>query len=338
MMNKGVVYGMGLAVLTVLLLVLNLTTGSVRIPMEDVMAVLTGDDAGVKDSWRYIVREVRLPEAVTALLAGAALSVSGLLLQTAFRNPLAGPDVFGINNGAGLAVALVMLGMGGTVSAGGYTLAGFVAVLLSSFVGAMAVTGIIFLFSTMVRNNVMLLIIGIMIGYLASSAVSLLNFFATEEGVKSYMMWGMGSFGNVSTDNLPVFTVVSIVGLLAAVALVKPLNALLLGEQYAENLGVNTRRMRHVLLVVTGILTANVTAFCGPVAFIGLATPHVARLLLTTDNHRRVLPVTMLLGAVIALLCNLVCYAPGENGIIPLNDVTPLLGAPVIIYVLLKGK
>lgn len=338
MMNKGVVYGIGLAVMTVLLLVLNLTTGSVRIPMEDVMAVLTGDDAGVKDSWRYIVREVRLPEAVTALLAGAALSVSGLLLQTAFRNPLAGPDVFGINSGAGLAVALVMLGMGGTVSAGGYTLAGFVAVLLSSFVGAMAVTGIIFLFSTMVRNNVMLLIIGIMIGYLASSAVSLLNFFATEEGVKSYMMWGMGSFGNVSTDNLPVFTVVSIVGLLAAVALVKPLNALLLGEQYAENLGVNTRRMRHVLLVVTGILTANVTAFCGPVAFIGLATPHVARLLLTTDNHRRVLPVTMLLGAVIALLCNLVCYAPGENGIIPLNAVTPLLGAPVIIYVLLKGK
>ncbi len=337
-MNKGVVYGMGLAVLTVLLLVLNLTTGSVRIPMEDVVAVLTGDDAGVKDSWRYIVREVRLPEAVTALLAGAALAVSGLLLQTAFRNPLAGPDVFGINSGAGLAVALVMLGMGGTVSAGGYTLAGFVAVLLSSFVGAMAVTGIIFLFSTMVRNNVMLLIIGIMIGYLASSAVSLLNFFATEEGVKSYMMWGMGSFGNVSTDNLPVFTVVSIVGLLAAVALVKPLNALLLGEQYAENLGVNTRRMRHVLLVVTGILTANVTAFCGPVAFIGLATPHVARLLLTTDNHRRVLPVTMLLGAVIALLCNLVCYAPGENGIIPLNAVTPLLGAPVIIYVLLKRK
>ncbi len=337
-MNKGVVYGIALALLTVVLLSLNLTTGSVNIPLGDVVAVLTGDDAGVKDSWRYIVREVRLPEAVTAMLAGSALAVSGLLLQTAFRNPLAGPDVFGINSGAGLAVALVMLGMGGTVSAGGYTLAGFVAVLFSSFIGAMAVTGIIFLFSTMVKNNVMLLIIGIMIGYVASSAISLLNFFATEEGVKSYMMWGMGSFGNVSMDDLPVFTCVSIVGLLSAVALVKPLNALLLGEQYAENLGVNTRRMRHLLLVVTGILTANVTAFCGPVAFIGLATPHVARLLLTTDNHRRVLPVTMLLGAVIALFCNLICYAPGENGIIPLNAVTPLLGAPVIIYVLLKGK
>lgn len=337
-MNKGVVYGIALAVLAVVLLSLNLTTGSVNIPLGDVVAVLTGDDAGVKDSWRYIVREVRLPEAVTAMLAGSALAVSGLLLQTAFRNPLAGPDVFGINSGAGLAVALVMLGMGGTVSAGGYTLAGFVAVFFSSFVGAMAVTGIIFLFSTMVKNNVMLLIIGIMIGYVASSAISLLNFFATEEGVKSYMMWGMGSFGNVSMDDLPVFTCVSIVGLLSAVALVKPLNALLLGEQYAENLGVNTRRMRHLLLVVTGILTANVTAFCGPVAFIGLATPHVARLLLTTDNHRRVLPVTMLLGAVIALFCNLICYAPGENGIIPLNAVTPLLGAPVIIYVLLKGK
>ncbi len=337
-MNKGILWAVILILLVALLVVLNLVTGSVSIPLQDVLAILSDDDVGVKDSWRYIVWEARLPETMTALLAGAALAVSGLLLQTAFRNPLAGPDVFGINSGAGLAVALVMLGMGGTLSAGSYTATGFVAILLSSFLGAMLVTGIIFLFSTMVRNNIMLLIIGIMIGYIASSAISLLNFFATEEGVKSYMVWGMGSFSNVSMDDIPVFAIVTLLGLLLSVALMKPLNALLLGEQYAENLGINTRRMRHYLLIVTGILTANVTAFCGPIAFIGLATPHMARLLLTTENHHRLLPITMLMGAVIALLCNLICYLPGEDGLIPLNAVTPLLGAPVIIYVLLKKR
>ena len=337
-MNKSILYGVGLVLLIALLVVLNLTTGSVSIPLRDVLAILTDDDVAVKDSWRYIVWESRLPETITALLSGAALAVSGLLLQTAFRNPLAGPDVFGINSGAGLAVALVMLGMGGTLSAGSYTATGFVAILLSSFLGAMLVTGIIFLFSTMVRNNIMLLIIGIMIGYIASSAISLLNFFSTEEGVKSYMVWGMGSFSNVSMDDIPVFTIVTLLGLSLSIVLMKPLNTLLLGEQYAENLGINTRRMRHYLLIVTGILTANVTAFCGPIAFIGLATPHMARLLLTTENHHRLLPITMLIGAVIALLCNLICYLPGEDGLIPLNAVTPLLGAPVIIYVLLKKR
>lgn len=337
-MNKGILYAIVLILLVALLVVLNLITGSVNIPLQDVLAILSDDDIVVKDSWRYIVWEARLPETITALLAGAALAVSGLLLQTAFRNPLAGPDVFGINSGAGLAVALVMLGMGGTLSAGSYTATGFIAILVSSFLGAMLVTGIIFLFSTMVRNNIMLLIIGIMIGYIASSAISLLNFFATEEGVKSYMVWGMGSFSNVSMNDIPVFAIITLLGLLLSIALMKPLNALLLGEQYAENLGINTRRMRHYLLVVTGILTANVTAFCGPIAFIGLATPHIARLLLTTENHHRLLPITMLMGAVIALLCNLICYLPGEDGLVPLNAVTPLLGAPVIIYVLLKKR
>ena len=337
-MNKGVLSVIVLVLLILLLMVLNLTTGSVNIPMRTVWAILTDGGAAVKESWRFIVWEVRLPESVTALLAGAALAVSGLLLQTAFRNPLAGPDVFGINSGAALAVALVMLGMGGVVSVGSFTASGFFAILLGAFLGAMLVTAVIFLFSTMVRNNVMLLIVGIMVGYISSSAISLLNFFATEEGVKNYMLWGMGSFGNVSKDNLPLFSVVSLLGLLLSLSMVKPLNVLLLGEQYAENLGVDTRRMRHCLLVVTGILTANVTAFCGPVAFIGLATPHMARLLLNTENHHRLLPTTMLMGAVMALLCNLLCYAPGEKGLIPLNAVTPLFGAPVIIYVLLRKR
>ena len=282
--------------------------------------------------------EARLPQALTAMLSGASLAVSGLMLQTAFRNPLAGPSIFGINSGAGLGVALVMLLLGGSVMTNAFTVSGFVAILLAAFTGAMLVTGIIFVCSSMVRNNIMLLIIGIMIGYLSSSAISLLNFFATEEGVKSYMVWGLGNFGGVSMAHMPVFASVTLVGLILSIALIKPLNALLLGEQYAENLGINTHRVRNILLLVTGLLTAITTAFCGPVAFIGLAVPHIARLLLTTDNHRQLLPATILTGAVVALLCNLLCYLPGETGVIPLNAVTPLLGAPVIIYVIIKNK
>jgi iron complex transport system permease protein len=330
-------YCLSLIVGVVLLFVLNLLVGSVSIPVSDVFSILAGGD-GVKETWRYIVMENRLPQALTALLCGAALAVSGLLLQTAFRNPLAGPSVFGINSGAGLGVALVLLWMGGSVSAGMYSVGGFMAILLSAFVGAMAVTSLILLFSTLVSSRVLLLIIGIMVGYLANSAITLLNFFATEEGVRSYMVWGMGNFGGVSMSHMPLFATVVAAGLLASVLLVKPLNAMLLGEQYAENLGVDIRRTRFLLLVVTGILTAITTAFCGPVAFIGLSVPHIARLLTGTENHRLLLPATILCGAVVALLCNLLCCLPGESGIIPLNAVTPLIGAPVIVYVLLRRR
>ena len=326
-----------MTLLLVALTAVNMMVGSVHIPAADVFGILLGDDTA-KESWRYIVIQARLPQAIAAILCGAALAVSGLMLQTAFKNPLAGPSIFGISNGAGLGVALVMLLMGGQLQTGVFSASGFMAILLAAFIGAMVVTTIIFFFSTMVRNHVMLLIIGIMIGYLASSAISLLNFFATEEGVKSFMVWGMGNFGGVSMDHLPVFVVVTLLGLVLALLLTKPLNALLLGERYAENLGVNTRRTRNLLLLATGLLTAITTAFCGPIAFIGLAVPHIARLLLRTDNHRQLLPATMLTGAVVALLCNALCYLPGEHGIIPLNAITPLVGAPVIIYVILKKR
>ncbi len=337
-MNKGATYCILLAVLIALLFVLNILVGSVSIPADDVVRILLGDDEAVKPSWRFIILQSRLPQALTALLAGSALAVSGLMLQTAFRNPLAGPSVFGINSGAGLGVALVMLWLGGSFSAGSVSVTGFVAVLAAAFVGAMAVMLLIFLFSTMVRNSVMLLIIGIMIGYISNSAVSLLNFFATDEGVRSYMVWGMGSFSGVSTQMLPWFSLVTVAALFAALLLIKPLNALMLGDRYAENLGVNIIRIRNWLLVITGLLTAIVTAFCGPVAFIGLAVPHIARLLFHTDNHRLLMPATMLTGAVVALLCNVLCFLPGTLGVIPLNAVTPLIGAPVIIYVILRGR
>jgi ABC-type Fe3+-siderophore transport system, permease component len=336
-LNRGTIYCIGLALVIAVLFVLNLVMGSVSIPVEDTFRILMGAD-DVKPSWQYIILDARLPQALTAILCGGALAASGLLLQTAFRNPLAGPSIFGINSGAGLGVALVMLFLGGSISAGSVSLSGFVAVLVAAFVGAMLVMMLIFFFSTIVRNHVMLLIIGIMIGYISNSAISLLNFFATDEGVRSYMVWGMGSFGGVSMKMMPVFASITLLGLVGSLLLIKPLNALMLGDRYAENLGINIIKTRNWLLIVTGILTAITTAFCGPVAFIGLAVPHIARLLLTTDNHRSLLPATILMGGVIALLCNLITILPGENGVIPLNAVTPIMGAPVIIYVILKRK
>ncbi len=334
---KGVRYCILMTLAIVILFVLNLLIGSIKIPASDVFSILLGDESQ-KASWRYIVMETRLPQAITASLCGGALAVSGLMLQTAFKNPLAGPSIFGISGGASLGVALVMLLMGGSITSGIFQATGFMAIIVGAFVGAMAVTMLIFLFSTMVRNSVMLLIIGVMIGFVSSSVISLLNFFATEEGVKSYAVWGMGNFGGVTMANIPFFSISILLALGASLLLIKPLNALLLGEQYAENLGINTIRVRNWLLIVTGLLTAVTTAFCGPVSFIGLAVPHIARMLLTTENHRQLLPATILTGAAVALLCNLVCYLPGENGVIPLNAVTPLLGAPIIIYVIVHNR
>ena len=321
----------------IMLFAMNLIVGSVRIPLADVCDILFDKFDG-KESWKYIVMENRLPQALTAMLCGASLAVCGLMLQTAFRNPLAGPDVFGISSGAGLGVAIVMLFLGGSVSTTLFTVSGFLAILTSAFIGAIVVTMIILFLSTMVRNSVLLVIVGLMVGYVSSSAVALLNFFASEEGVKSYMVWGMGNFGGVSMDHMLLFALLCLVGIIASIFLIKPLNIMLLGTQYAESLGINIRQIRNLLLVTVGLLTAVTTAFCGPISFIGLAIPHISRLLFRTDNHQILLPGTVLTGAVIALFCNLVCYLPGELGIIPLNAVTPLIGAPVIIYVIIKRR
>ena len=315
----------------------NLLYGSVRIPMGEVIHILFGGEAS-KAAWEYIILESRLPQALTALLSGAALSVSGLMLQTAFNNPLAGPDILGINSGAGLGAAIVLLLFGGLIPAGNLFFGGSIALVGAAFVGALLVTLLILLFASRLRSHTMLLIVGMMISYIVSSAVSLLNFFSTAEGVQSYMMWGMGNFGGVSRHSLPLFTAFILIGLAIAVCLIKPLNALLLGERYAENLGINIRRTRMLLLLATGLLVAVTTAYCGPINFIGLAVPHMARLLLGTGNHRTLLPTTMLCGAAIALLCNLISTLPGDNGLLPLNAITPIIGAPVIIYVIISRR
>ena len=337
MNNKGTKYGLVLTLLILVLVAGNLFFGSVSIPAEAIVRILTGGEVE-KESWSFIVWEARVPQALTALLCGAALAGSGLMLQTAFNNPLAGPSILGINSGASLGVAMVMLLGGGSLATAGITLSGFFSIVVGAFIGSMVVMGIILFFSTLIKSNVMLLITGIMIGYITSSAISLLNFFATAEGVHSYMIWGMGNFSGVSMEQMPYFATFTLAGLILAILLIKPLNALLLGNRYAENLGVNIKRTRNLLLIATGILTAVTTAFCGPVSFIGLAVPHIARLLLGTSNHNSLLPVTLLTGSAVALLCNLICILPGESGIIPLNAVTPVLGAPVIIYVIINQR
>ena len=336
-MKRNVCIILLLVVGIIVLFAMSLIVGSVRIPLADVCDILFDKFDG-KESWKYIIMENRLPQALTAMLCGASLAVCGLMLQTAFRNPLAGPDVFGISSGAGLGVAIVMLFLGGSVLTTLFTVSGFLAILTSAFIGAIVVTMIILFLSTMVRNSVLLLIVGLMVGYVSSSAVALLNFFASEEGVKSYMVWGMGNFGGVSMNHMLLFALLCLVGIIASIFLIKPLNIMLLGTQYAESLGINIRQIRNLLLVTVGLLTAVTTAFCGPVSFIGLAIPHISRLLFRTDNHQILLPGTVLTGAVIALFCNLICYLPGELGIIPLNAVTPLIGAPVIIYVIIKRR
>lgn len=326
-----------LIAIIVLLFLFNLLFGSVHIPISDVWKILTCHHCE-KESWTYIILESRIPQAFTALFCGASLATSGLILQTVFANPLAGPSILGISSGANLGVAIVLLATGGSLTAGTLAISGTISIILSAFIGSLMVMGIILMFSSFIHNNLILLIIGIMIGYVTSSVISLLNFFSTAEGVHSYVIWGMGNFGGVSLRQLPFFASICILGLVMALLLIKPLNALLLGHQYAESLGINIRKVRNLLLIATGILTAVTTAFCGPIAFIGLAVPHIARAITHSDNHHSLLPTTILTGAAIALLCNLLCILPGSSGIIPLNAITPLLGAPVIIYVIIRNR
>lgn len=320
-----------LVALCLLLFLVSLFHGSVGLPVEDVVNALRGEGT---DTARYIVVFSRLPQAITALVSGGALAASGLLLQTAFRNPLAAPDIFGVTSGASLAVALLTLAPGLVVSG----IVGFLSSVTAAFVGAMAVTTLIWFLSRRVRSSVTLIIVGMMVGYLCSSIITLLNSLATDEGVHSFVVWGMGDFSSVGIDDLWLFAPLTVVVTLSTLLLVKPLNALLLGPRYAESMGVNVRKTRNLLLLLTGILTAVVTAFCGPIAFIALAVPHVARLFTGTTDHRALLPMTILMGSAIALLCNVITTLPSNGTVLPLNAITSLIGAPVIVWVLLRRK
>lgn len=323
-------------VITCLLFTLNLYIGSVDIPAQEVTDILLRG-ADPDGPLRFIIMGSRMPQAVTALLAGAGLTVSGLLLQTAFRNPLAGPSILGITSGSSLGVAFVMLFLGGTVSAAGYSWGGYTAILIGAFVGSIAVMALLLLFSVWLKNDMLLLITGIMVGYLTSSVITLLNYMSSAEGIQSFTMWGMGNFNGVANEKLPLFSIAVGIGLVCSILMAKPLNVILLGENYANSLGINMQWVRNMLLLATGLLTAVVTAFCGPVSFIGLAVPHIVRMLFKVADHRIILPGCIIVGGGIGLLCNLLCLLPG-NMLLPLNGVTPLIGVPVILYVIFKGR
>ena len=315
---KRPVYIILLLVAIVVLMVANLLIGSVRIPVADVCGILIGAESN--EIWENIIWKSRLPQALTAIVAGAGLAVSGLQMQTVFRNPLAGPSVLGISNGSALGVAFVVLLSGrlGGVALSRLGYLGDAAMSIAAIVGALAVMMLIVWISQRVRGNVTLLIIGVMIGYLATAIIGVLKFLSPEEDVKAFVVWGLGSFSRVSGDEMVLFVVL--------MAILLPLSFL------------NIRRARLLVILCSGVLVAIVTAYCGPIMFIGLAVPHLARALFRTSDHRVLIPATMLCGAALALVCNLIARMPGFEGALPVNSVTALVGAPVIAAVLFRRR
>ena len=323
-----------IAVLTIV----NLLIGSVVIPVADICRILAGEE--VNEIWQNIMWKSRLPQVLTAIAAGAGLAVSGLQMQTVFHNPLAGPSVLGISNGSALGVAFVVLLSGriGGVALSRLGYLGDAAMSVAAIVGALAVLLLIVWIGQRVKGNVTLLIIGVMIGYLANAIIGVLKFLSPEEDVKAFVVWGLGSFSRVSGDEMVLFVVVMAVLIPLSCLLAKTMNLLLLGDHYAANLGLNIRRSRMLVIVSSGVLVAIVTAYCGPIMFVGLAVPHLARAIFRTSDHRILMPTTALCGAVLALLCNFIARMPGFEGALPVNSVTALVGAPVIASVLFRRR
>ena len=314
---------------------LNLVLGSVSIPLRAVWNILwgTGNESVI---WQNIIWKSRVPQALTALVAGAGLSVSGLQMQTVFRNPLAGPSVLGISSGASMGVAFVVLLSG---SLGGVALSklgfmGEIALTIAAIAGSLSIMALIVFVSQKVRGNVTLLIIGVMIGYIANAVIGVLKFFSVEEDIRAYVIWGLGSFARVSGDQMTLFICIMVVLLPLSFLLVKTLNLLLLGDAYARNLGLNIKRARLLVITCSGVLVAIVTAYCGPIIFLGLAVPHLCRGMFRTSDHRILMPASLLAGASLALVCNLIARMPGFEGALPVNSVTALVGAPVVMSVL----
>lgn len=328
-----------LLVAIALLFVINLAIGSIDIPMKDVVTILLGNDE-TSEIWQNIILKSRVPQALTATMAGAGLAISGLQMQTVFHNPLAGPSVLGVSSGASLGVAFVVLLSGaiGNVALSRLGYLGDTALSIAAIIGSLSVMGLIVWISQRVKGNVTLLIIGVMIGYLASAIIGILKFFSPEEDVKAFVVWGLGSFSRVSGDQMVLFVVIMAILIPLSMLLIKTLNLMLLGDEYAKNLGLNINRARTLIILSAGILIAIVTAYCGPIMFIGLAVPHLCRAIFHSSNHRILMPGTMLMGAALALVCNLLARMPGFEGVLPVNSVTALIGAPVIAVVLFRRR
>lgn len=332
-------YMLFIVILIFIFFLLNIILGSVQIPFKDVWHILWGDYNG-NEIWQNIIWKSRVPQALTALVAGAGLSVSGLQMQTVFRNPLAGPSVLGISSGASMGVAFVVLLSGtlGGVALSKVGIMGEIALTISAIIGSLSIMALIVFVSQKVKGNVTLLIIGVMIGYVANAVIGVLKYFSVEEDIRAYVIWGLGSFARVSGNQMTLFVSIMLVLLPVSFLLVKTLNLLLLGDAYARNLGLNIKRARLQVITCSGVLVAIVTAYCGPIIFLGLAVPHLCRTMFRTSDHRILMPASLLMGGDMALVCNLIARMPGFEGALPVNSVTALVGAPVVISVLFNKR
>ena len=340
MHRNGIPHHFQLIILLILALLCfgaDILTGSVAIPVKDVLSIIfAGNHSDV--AWTLIIEKIRIPKAITAVLAGSALSVSGLQMQTLFRNPLAGPSELGITAGAALGVAVIMLGgaSSGIFAIRELGISGSWLVILMASSGSAGVLMIILLISRRVRDNVILLIVGIMVGAITLSIVSIWQYFSAPEQLQEYIMWTFGSLGGVSGEQLYVLVLIVVLGLILAFASSKSLNALLLGENYARTMGLSVKKSRLLILLSTSILTGSVTAFCGPIGFIGIAVPHLARAILKSSDHKILIPGCCFLAVSLMLICDILSQSAGETSVLPINVITSLIGAPVVIWVIVR--
>ena len=319
----------------VMVLLVSISLGSVSIPLDEIIAVLLGNDSS-KSSWATIILHFRLPKAITAMLVGSGLSIAGLLMQTLFKNPLAGPFVLGISSGASLGVAILILGagiFGGVLTATSLSSWGLA---IASSIGAALVLFAVLITANKVRNTMSILIIGLMFGTVTSAIISVFTFFSNADKIQQFVFWGFGSLGNLSWNEILVFFTIYLTGIINLIGIIKPLNSLLIGENYAKSLGINIKKNRNIILLITSLLTGVITAFAGPIAFIGLAVPHITKLVFKTSNHKILLPAVAILGAIILLVCDIVAQLPTSEFTLPINAVTSLIGAPVVIWLLVR--
>ncbi|MBF2707627.1 iron ABC transporter permease [Flavobacterium soyangense] len=321
----------------VLLLLMNISLGSVSIPVKDVFNSLTGGNTS-KETWNYIILNYRLPKAIAAILVGMGLSISGLLMQTLFRNPLAGPDVLGLSSGASLGVATIVLGAAFLPMGLSSILLSSYGIILASSLGSFLVLLAVLAVSQRLRNTMAILIVGLMFASLTSAIVGTLTYFSTAEQLQKFTFWSLGNLGNLSWSSIVILSVCVTIGLLLSLFSIKPLNALLLGENYARSLGMNYKKTRLIIILATSILAGSITSFAGPIAFIGLAVPHIAKLVFQTSNHSVLFWSTLLFGAIIMLICDSISQLPGSDITLPINAVTSIFGAPIVIWLLIRKR
>ena len=335
--NRNRILFTALLVCLAICFLLNISLGSVHIPVGDIASSLSGGQAG-KNSWEIIIWNYRLPKAITAILVGMGLSISGLLMQTLFRNPLAGPYVLGLSSGASLGVAFIILGSGLLPSFLSVFFLSSYGIVLASCLGSLMVLLAVLVVSQRLRDTMAILIVGLMFGSFTSAIIGVLSYFSTAEELQKFTFWSLGSLGNLSWTNILILSVCCLIGLLLSALCIKPLNGLLLGERYAKSLGINFKKTRLIIIIATSLLAGSITAFAGPIAFIGLAVPHISKMVFQTSSHYILFWGTLLFGAIILLVCDTVSQMPGNDFTLPINAITSIVGAPIVVWLLVRKR